>query len=358
MHAGWSPGPADRGRGRLPATGAVHRERRARDSGGGGACAHGHHRRARARRAADAPRQRAAREEADRQPAVGASRCCGRASATATSTPRCSWRWRGRWAFRRASRSASSRCAARSTTTRGPRCTWTRARAAGCGCRSIRRSTSFPPTPRTSGWRAAGSTSRSAILPLIGRVKMTILDLELVPGASTVTVGREPTDMTPLVRCRLPQRQRGGCWAMARARGLQVIAVSESRQALRHVHRRRRREPRGEAGPDSRLSRPERRRQDHHHPHDRRPAEADRRAHPGQRPRPGRLARSRQGLAGLHSGSALHLREAHRRRVPALSRRAVRHRRRRHRRPHPRDARAVRAGPLAATSWSRASRTA
>ena len=42
------------------------------------------------------------------------------------------------------------------------------------------------------------------------------------------------------------------------------------------------------AGPDPRLSRPERRRQDHHHPDDCRPPEADRRAHRGQRPRPGR----------------------------------------------------------------------
>ena len=31
---------------------------------------------------------------------------------------------------------------------------------------------------------------QSAILPLIGRVKMTILDLELAPGASPVLVGR------------------------------------------------------------------------------------------------------------------------------------------------------------------------
>jgi hypothetical protein len=45
---------------------------------------------------------------------------------------------------------------------------------------------------------------------------MTILDLELVPGASTVTVGREPTDMAPL-SLPLPQRQRGGCWSMGAA---------------------------------------------------------------------------------------------------------------------------------------------
>ena len=58
-----------------------------------------------------------------------------------------------------------------------------------------------------------GLDKQVAILPLIGRVKMTILDLDLVPGASTVTVGRQPADMTPLT-IPLPQRQQGGCWSM------------------------------------------------------------------------------------------------------------------------------------------------
>jgi transglutaminase-like putative cysteine protease len=59
-----------------------------------------------------------------------------------------------------------------------------------------------------------GLDQQVAILPLIGRVKMTILDLDLVPGASPTTVGRQPTDMTPLA-IPLPQRQTGGCWSMA-----------------------------------------------------------------------------------------------------------------------------------------------
>jgi hypothetical protein len=58
-----------------------------------------------------------------------------------------------------------------------------------------------------------GLDKQVAILPLIGRVKMTILDLDLVPGASTVTVGRQPADMTPLA-LPLPRRQQGGCWSM------------------------------------------------------------------------------------------------------------------------------------------------
>ena len=49
-----------------------------------------------------------------------------------------------------------------------------------------------------------------------------------------------------------------------------------SRQAVRRVHRGRRRDPRRHAGRDSRLPRPQRRRQDDDDPDDRRAAEADR----------------------------------------------------------------------------------
>ena len=114
----------------------------------------------RARRAAHALRQRAAREEADRQPAVGARGAAheGRRLQRAHGALRRDGA-RAR-ASRPGSRSASCTCAARSTTTRGPRCTSTRGAGAACGCRSIRRSTSFPPTRRTCGSPAAASTSR------------------------------------------------------------------------------------------------------------------------------------------------------------------------------------------------------
>ncbi len=59
-------------------------------------------------------------------------------------------------------------------------------------------------------------------------------------------------------------------------------------------------------------------------------------------------ARGREGGARLHSRPAVHLREADRRRVPALSRRALRHGRRGHRHAHQRDARDLRAGAVAA----------
>ena len=56
----------------VPGAGAVHRKRRAGDRAEADARVRGVDRRPRARRAADAVRERAAREEADRQPAVGA----------------------------------------------------------------------------------------------------------------------------------------------------------------------------------------------------------------------------------------------------------------------------------------------
>ena len=37
-----------------------------------------------------------------------------------------------------------------------------------------------------------GLDQQAAILPLIGRLKMTVLDLELVPGTERVIVGRAP----------------------------------------------------------------------------------------------------------------------------------------------------------------------
>jgi transglutaminase-like putative cysteine protease len=60
---------------------------------------------------------------------------------------------------------------------------------------------------------ARGGLDRQAvILPLIGRMKMDVLDLELAPGAVPILAGRRPTDMTPLA-IPLPQRSAGGCWS-------------------------------------------------------------------------------------------------------------------------------------------------
>ena len=57
-----------------------------------------------------------------------------------------------------------------------------------------------------------GLDRQAAILPLIGRMKMEVLDLELAPGSVPILAGRRPTDMTPLA-IPLPQRSVGGCWS-------------------------------------------------------------------------------------------------------------------------------------------------
>jgi transglutaminase-like putative cysteine protease len=60
-----------------------------------------------------------------------------------------------------------------------------------------------------------GLDRQAAILPLIGRIEITVLDLELAPGAVPVIVGRERTDVTPL-SIALPTRSGAGCWGVGR----------------------------------------------------------------------------------------------------------------------------------------------
>jgi hypothetical protein len=57
-----------------------------------------------------------------------------------------------------------------------------------------------------------GLDKQAAILPLIGRIKMRVLDLELAPGSTPTLAGRPATDMAPLA-IQLPQRTAGGCWS-------------------------------------------------------------------------------------------------------------------------------------------------
>jgi transglutaminase-like putative cysteine protease len=57
-----------------------------------------------------------------------------------------------------------------------------------------------------------GLDRQAAIVPLIGRLKMTVLDLELAPGSPTTLVGRQAGDVTPL-SIPIPQRTDGGCWS-------------------------------------------------------------------------------------------------------------------------------------------------
>ena len=59
-----------------------------------------------------------------------------------------------------------------------------------------------------------GLDKQAAILPLIGRLKMTVVDLELAPNATPVLVGRAETDTRPF-SIPIPQRTGGGCWSVA-----------------------------------------------------------------------------------------------------------------------------------------------
>ncbi len=60
---------------------------------------------------------------------------------------------------------------------------------------------------------ARGGLDRQvAILGMVGRATVDVLDVELRPGSSPVLVGRPPSDLRPL-ELSLPRRQRGGCWS-------------------------------------------------------------------------------------------------------------------------------------------------
>ena len=58
-----------------------------------------------------------------------------------------------------------------------------------------------------------GLDKQTAILPLVGRLKMTVLDVEIAPGSLPMLVGRAATDPRRL-EIPLPRRQEGGgCWS-------------------------------------------------------------------------------------------------------------------------------------------------
>ena len=71
----------------------------------------------------------------------------------------------------------------------------------------------FPADATHLRFARGGFEKQSAILPLIGNLEITILDLELAPAAADqVVVGRARTDDTPL-SIAMPQRSASGsCW--------------------------------------------------------------------------------------------------------------------------------------------------
>jgi transglutaminase-like putative cysteine protease len=55
-----------------------------------------------------------------------------------------------------------------------------------------------------------GLDKQAAILPLIGRLKITVLDLELAPNSTPVLVGRQPADLGALA-IPIPRRESACC---------------------------------------------------------------------------------------------------------------------------------------------------
>ena len=63
-----------------------------------------------------------------------------------------------------------------------------------------------------------GLDKQTAILPLIGRAKMTVVDIKVRPNSTPVLVGRQAADTRPL-SIDIPRRQDCGCWASPCASG-------------------------------------------------------------------------------------------------------------------------------------------
>ena len=296
IRSGLRPGAGRSGRRPLPGAGAVHRERRAGDSRRG---------RAGGRAASPASRARAerltrhvnahAREEADRQPAVGARGAAHARSATATSTRRSTSRWRARSAFRRASPSASS---------------------------SVRGAFYYHAWPEVYLDEGSG---RGLWLPVDPTLNQFPADAH-APAARArrprqaggdPAADRPPEDDDARSRARARTRRRS--WSAGRPADVEPALDSDA-----DARRRRRLLVRGPAhGPppmiavhdlvkkygaftavdgvslevsrraDPRLPRSERRRQDDDDPDDRRAAQADGRPDRRQRPRPGDASRKR-----------------------------------------------------------------
>jgi transglutaminase-like putative cysteine protease len=57
-----------------------------------------------------------------------------------------------------------------------------------------------------------GLDKQAAIIPLIGRAKIAVVDLEVVPNSTPILVGRQAADTQPL-SIPIPRRQDCGCWA-------------------------------------------------------------------------------------------------------------------------------------------------
>jgi len=62
-----------------------------------------------------------------------------------------------------------------------------------------------------------GLDRQAAILPLIGRMKMTIVGLDLVPNSTPILVGRGSSGLSP-APVSFPVRAGMTCWSSSSAR--------------------------------------------------------------------------------------------------------------------------------------------
>jgi transglutaminase-like putative cysteine protease len=71
----------------------------------------------------------------------------------------------------------------------------------------------FPADPTHVRLARGGLDKQAVILTVIGRAKMTILDVETTPGTTRVMVGNTALPDTSPIDIALPKSESGGCWA-------------------------------------------------------------------------------------------------------------------------------------------------
>jgi transglutaminase-like putative cysteine protease len=71
----------------------------------------------------------------------------------------------------------------------------------------------FPADPTHVRLARGGLDKQAVILTVIGRAKMSILDVETTPGTARVMVGATPRRDTSPLDIALPKREGGGCWS-------------------------------------------------------------------------------------------------------------------------------------------------
>jgi transglutaminase-like putative cysteine protease len=70
----------------------------------------------------------------------------------------------------------------------------------------------FPADATHVRFARGGLDKQAAILPLIGKVRMAVADVTVVPNTTPILVGRQDADTRPL-SIPIPRRQECGCWA-------------------------------------------------------------------------------------------------------------------------------------------------